>query len=191
LRNWLFGIIGIFIILFTIYYLSTTFIFKNNLQNKIKPEDLYLQKLITKSQPLTDLKEPPQKEPYIAQDEKKEIISPEPVSITIPYYSKSSAQNIKFFQAKINGIPTEIMLDSGASVIALNANIVRQLQISQFGNSYKVSTAAGKTISYPFIARSVKLGNIEIHDIECAYVPSLTNNLLGGTFLKNFKYTIN
>jgi clan AA aspartic protease (TIGR02281 family) len=190
MNNWFFGIVTIFIFAFVGYYLSTPFTSKNISQNQTNQEAAYLQKLNEQSKTLPDIQKPPQEKPFIAQYERKKITPEEPISITIPYYSKPTVRNIKFLQAEINGILTEIVLDTGASTIVLNENTVRQLQINQFGKPYTVSTAAGHAIAYPFIAKSMKLGNIEIHDIECAYTPSLKDNLLGGTFLKNFEYTI-
>ena len=40
------------------------------------------------------------------------------------------------------------------------------------------------------MATSIRIGNLTLRNIECAYIPTSEVNLLGGTFLSNFTYTI-
>jgi hypothetical protein len=53
-----------------------------------------------------------------------------------------------------------------------------------------IITPAGRTLAYPFIASSFKIGRITLQNIEAAYAPTAKDNLLGGSFLQNFTYTI-
>ena len=45
--------------------------------------------------------------------------------------------------------------------------------------------------AYLFECASVKLGTMTINNVTCTYVPTLSSNLLGNSFLSNFIYSVN
>ncbi|PIU58196.1 MAG: hypothetical protein COS89_01600 [Deltaproteobacteria bacterium CG07_land_8_20_14_0_80_38_7] len=119
---------------------------------------------------------------------RKEIYSEAVVSETYRYRSVS---NVKFIPVKINGIEFDMMIDTGASQVSLDSDAVRKLGITQFTDKKIHSTAAGDVWSYYFPC-SVTIGSFEVSNIQCSYNPENTGgNLLGGSFLKNFNYSIN
>lgn len=105
------------------------------------------------------------------------------------YYTKK-AKNIKFVNGEINGISVEFIFDTGASDIALNAETIKRLGIKEFSKTAQYKTAGGIVTAYRFVCATVKIGDFEIKDVDCAYNPSASENLLGGTFLTHFNYYI-
>jgi clan AA aspartic protease (TIGR02281 family) len=119
---------------------------------------------------------------------KKEIYSKAVVSETYHYRSVS---NVKFIPVKINGIEFDMMIDTGASSVSLNLDAVKKLGITKFADKGISNTAGGSVLSYYFPC-SITLGSFEVSNIQCSYNAENTSfNLLGGSFLKNFNYSIN
>lgn len=107
----------------------------------------------------------------------------------VRYYTKK-AKNIKFVSGEINGIGVEFIFDTGASDIALTTETIKKLGIKDFSKTAQYKTAGGIVTAYGFVCSTVKIGDFEIKDIDCAYNPSASENLLGGTFLTHFNYYI-
>lgn len=126
---------------------------------------------------------------YIEHDGKRyNVYEPFVKSQTFRY--RSQGINTKILTVEINGIPFEMVFDTGASDVSLNSDTVRKLGVKSFVREVMVNTANGRAISYQFYA-SVKLGSFEVKDVECGYSPASSHNLLGGSFLKHFNYTVN
>ncbi len=92
------------------------------------------------------------------------------------YYSKGS----------INGKPAIFLIDTGASLIAINKNHARQLGLKFGDKKIKVSTATKDEIAYLVTLKSVKVGDIELKDILAAVTNHNDNPkvpLLGMSFL--------
>ena len=102
------------------------------------------------------------------------VVSSSPNSETIRYFTKDS-MNIKYLTMKINGIPIDAMLDTGASFVTLNAETVQKLQQAGVIKGYKqkaqASTANGMTEAYIVDIPSIKIGAMEVTDVECEYAP--------------------
>ncbi|MBF0328796.1 MAG: retroviral-like aspartic protease family protein [Nitrospirae bacterium] len=113
----------------------------------------------------------------------------EVIAETVKYYQKVSSR-LKYITVLINNVPVEMVFDTGASHIVLNSEGVRKIGISRFGKRLKAESANGSVESFSFIADSVKLGSIELKNVEIHYVPKSAMNLLGGTFLSNFDYFV-
>lgn len=125
---------------------------------------------------------------YIESDGKRyNVYEPFVKSQTFKYYSRG--RNTKILTVEINGVPFEMLFDTGASYVSLNSDAVRKLGIKSFVREAVVNTANGRTASYQFYA-SVKLGSFEVKDVECGYSPASSQNLLGGSFLKHFNYAV-
>lgn len=126
-----------------------------------------------------------------AQDQPGPSVTPASAeSQTLRYYKKNQP-GMKYLTAEINNIPFEVMLDTGASYIALNSDTVKSLGISSFTRKTTASTAGGIVNAYLFDCDSVKLGSMTINNVICEYVPTLRFNLLGNSFLSHFIYSIN
>ena len=131
-----------------------------------------------------------------AQQEKidsqsSEIIKSTPTKAVVRFYTKPTAQNMKFLTAYINDIPIEMIFDTGASFIAVNNQTINQLRITTPLIRTITNTAAGPTDAFLFQASSIKVGSMELRNVQCSYVPAASDNLLGGSFLSNFHYYIN
>lgn len=106
------------------------------------------------------------------------------------YYEKSSVHNIKFIIAYLNGVPVEMVFDTGASYIAVTKEIYEKLGVDRIIQKGKASTASGVVDTYIFILRSVKVGNVELYNVPASYSPAYTQNLLGNSFIGNFNYFV-
>lgn len=126
---------------------------------------------------------------YIEYNGKRQsVYEPAVVSQTFKYRSVS---NIKYLDVEINGVPFEVMLDTGASYVCLSSEALRILGINRFNQTIKMKNVIGMFDAHGFRLSSLKLGSFEVRDIEAFYIPSSSYNLLGGSFLKHFNYEIN
>src|SRR5208283_4194722 len=71
------------------------------------------------------------------------------------------------------------------------SQIMSQLKIATPIVKTVSETAAGPTATFLFTASSIKIGSIELKNVQCAFQPAAAMNLLGGSFLSNFDYSIN
>jgi aspartyl protease family protein len=89
--------------------------------------------------------------------------------------------------ATINGRAIEVMVDTGATTVALTAGTARRLGISPPESDYRatVSTANGTVKAAPVRLSAVRVGGIEVRDVAALVVPdsALAFNLLGLSFL--------
>ena len=86
-------------------------------------------------------------------------------------------------EAYINGIRTDIMVDTGATDVAISRALADKLGLAST-NAVRVHTANGDTVSYRTRLKSVKLGGITAHDVAATITPNLGEEmLLGMSFL--------
>jgi aspartyl protease family protein len=89
--------------------------------------------------------------------------------------------------ARINGRSVEIMVDTGASIVALNADTARHLRILPPKSAFNASinTASGVVDVAPVVLSEIRLGDVTIRDVGAVIVPgnALGINLLGMSFL--------
>lgn len=87
----------------------------------------------------------------------------------------------------INGLLVNFLVDTGATFIALNANEAKRLGLSYRlgGQRTVVSTASGMTEAFLVKLAKVKIGEIELRDVDAAVIvgDSPTEVLLGMSFL--------
>jgi len=142
--------------------------------------------------------------PYIPKQNIPLPPSPAPAPSPAPdrskvLYSSSKSQTIqytvrggvKYIDVEINGIPVEVMIDTGASFVSLNSDTINKLGIRSFSGQVMAYTAGGVVPAYTFKCSSVKVGNMEVKDIDCSYLPTNSHNLLGNSFLSHFSYSFN
>ncbi|MEM9532746.1 MAG: TIGR02281 family clan AA aspartic protease [Pseudomonadota bacterium] len=90
--------------------------------------------------------------------------------------------------ALINGSEVEIMVDTGATQVAISEGLARRLSLPQ-GAAFTVSTANGTARAYATRITSIRLGPIEMRDISAAVVPNMSSPdvLLGMNFLRELE----
>ena len=88
-------------------------------------------------------------------------------------------------QGQVNGGQVRFVVDTGASVVALPANDARRLSIDYLkGQLTTVQTAAGPTPAYIVRLDTVRVGGIELNNVEGMVIESgLPIALLGMSFL--------
>lgn len=91
---------------------------------------------------------------------------------------------------EINGKPVVFLLDTGATGIAIPADIAAELGIPR-GRPFTTRTANGNTTSYATRLASVSIGNIELTNVEAGITPGLQMReiLLGMSFLRHIEFT--
>ena len=85
----------------------------------------------------------------------------------------------------VNGGPVRFLVDTGASVVALPAGDAHRLGIDyRKGRPIVMQTANGPTYAYLVTLDTVRIGGIELHNIEAAiHEQGLGTALLGMSFL--------
>ena len=94
-------------------------------------------------------------------------------------------------QAKLNRKPVRVLVDTGASSVAINRSLARRLGIRLRDRDFtgQASTANGIVPIAPVTLRSVRIGQLELRDVEAMVLPdaSLDGVLLGMSFLKRLR----
>jgi len=105
--------------------------------------------------------------------------------------------NTPTVEVTINGKITRTMiLDSGASVIAVTAGLARELGMRPGPQDpvVRMRLADGKLVdARQMYLKTVRVGSFTIENVECAVLPEslvAAEDLLGGSFLRNFVYKI-
>ncbi|HZV97530.1 MAG TPA: retropepsin-like aspartic protease [Methylophilaceae bacterium] len=86
-------------------------------------------------------------------------------------------------QAYINGIRVDVLVDTGATGVAISPRLAEKLGL-QSKTAIRTMTANGETISYMTRLDNVKLGGVEAEDVAALIAPGLNGHvLLGMSFL--------
>ena len=90
---------------------------------------------------------------------------------------------------QINGGAIRFLVDTGATAVSLPASEANRLRIDyRKGRRGMVQTAAGPTEAYAVMLDSVRVGGIELHNIEAIVIErGLEMALLGNTFLNRME----
>jgi aspartyl protease family protein len=92
---------------------------------------------------------------------------------------------------KINGKPVDGMVDTGASLVAINESTARKLGFG--GNNldfrYPISTANGKTDGAHIVLDRIEIGNVRVRDVDAFVLrdSALDTTLVGMSFLQKLK----
>ncbi|KAF2392436.1 MULTISPECIES: retropepsin-like aspartic protease family protein [Pseudomonas] len=91
---------------------------------------------------------------------------------------------------QINGQPVNFMLDTGATDVAIPAEMAERLKLEQ-GFGVTLSTANGRTEGYRTRVDRLQLGDIVLRDVRAIVVPGLDGNqvLLGMSALNKLEFT--
>jgi len=89
--------------------------------------------------------------------------------------------------AMINGRSIPVMVDTGASTVALSFEDARQagIRLSDLDFTIPVNTANGIVQAAPVVIRRISLGGISVEDVKGMVLPqgALSGSLLGMSFL--------
>ena len=88
--------------------------------------------------------------------------------------------------ADVDGFPVDFMVDTGASVVALTFEDAKRLRLNPEDLDYKwkISTAGGQTLGASVLLESIRIGGVEIENVEAMILrEGLEQNLLGMSFL--------
>jgi aspartyl protease family protein len=101
---------------------------------------------------------------------------------------KQNRQGHYIANGLINHQQVTFLLDTGATVISIPAHLAKALSLP-LGAKQRVKTANGETIVYSTQLNSVRLGNIELHNLKASIAPQMTGDqvLLGMNFMKQIE----
>ncbi|MCX6899554.1 MAG: TIGR02281 family clan AA aspartic protease [Verrucomicrobia bacterium] len=93
-----------------------------------------------------------------------------------------------FTTIRINGVPTQALVDTGASDVAINSAEAKRMRINYTqGRRIIINTANGECPAWQVTLASVQLGDIELHNVQGSVTDGgpekLKQTLLGMTFL--------
>lgn len=93
-----------------------------------------------------------------------------------------------FAQGVINGQSIPFMVDTGASVIAMSTVHAKMLRIDLTTAKHGLAnTANGTVVARSVTLRSVRVGDVEVANVEAIVLPtSMEHILLGNSFLSRF-----
>lgn len=87
----------------------------------------------------------------------------------------------------INGRAIQFMVDTGATSVALGINDAQRLGIDyEKGQPVRMNTANGVAQGWRVKLNSVRIGDVEIFDVEGVVGPNMPFALLGNSFLSRF-----
>ncbi len=86
-------------------------------------------------------------------------------------------------EALINGEKVNVLVDTGATGVAISQNIADKLKLSSI-NAVRTNTANGDSIGYMVRLNAVQLGGVKAHNVSAMIAPNLDGDvLLGMSFL--------
>lgn len=88
--------------------------------------------------------------------------------------------------ADVDGFPVDFMVDTGASVVVLTFQDAKRLRLKpeELDYKWKISTAGGQTKGASVLLESIRIGGVEIENVEAMILrDGLEQNLLGMSFL--------
>ncbi len=93
--------------------------------------------------------------------------------------------------AAVNGRRMDLMVDTGASVVALTRQDAQRLGLNPSPSDYtaRISTANGVVRAAPARLEAIEIGNIVVRDVAAMVMPDgvLAENLLGLSFLSRLR----
>lgn len=94
-------------------------------------------------------------------------------------------------EGDINGRPVRFIVDTGATVVALNSATAKRLNIAPNQSDYraKVQTANGTIDAAAVRLDEVRIGNAVVRGVDAVVLPdsALNDNLLGMSFLNRLR----
>ncbi len=104
---------------------------------------------------------------------------------------RSAANGHFYLDAEIDGEKIAVMVDTGATIVALRESDARRAGIRVYDDDFTIplSTANGTTYAAPVTLDSVVVDDIEIRNVRAVVVPDeqLSISLLGTSFLNKLR----
>jgi aspartyl protease family protein len=104
---------------------------------------------------------------------------------------KSDSQGHFFGEFKLNGRKTHAMVDTGATLIAINTSTARRVGIALRSSDFtgQVGTANGVVAAAPITLDTVQIGRIKVENVRAVVIDdrALPGALIGMSFLKQLK----
>ena len=92
-----------------------------------------------------------------------------------------------FAQGLINNRPIQFMVDTGATTVALGISDAERMGIDyKKGQMVRMSTANGVAQGWKVKVNVLKIGDIEVYDVDTVVGPNMPYALLGNSFLSRF-----
>ena len=90
---------------------------------------------------------------------------------------------------QINGRAVQFMVDTGATTIAMSTSDAEREGIAyKNGQAVQMSTANGITVGFRIRLNSVRVGDVEVFDVDAVVIPQpMPFLLLGNSFLNRFQ----
>jgi len=92
---------------------------------------------------------------------------------------------------QINGRTVNFIVDTGASVVSLSVTDADAIGLPyKAGQTVQVSTANGVTVGWRIMLSSVRLGSVDVYNVEALVTPApMPYVLLGNSYLTRFQMT--
>ncbi len=92
---------------------------------------------------------------------------------------------------QINGRTVNFIVDTGASVVSLGVTDADAIGLPyKSGQTVQVSTANGVTVGWRIMLSSVRLGSVDVYNVEALVTPApMPYVLLGNSYLTRFQMT--
>jgi len=92
---------------------------------------------------------------------------------------------------QINGRTVNFIVDTGASVVSLSVTDADAIGLPyKSGQTVQVSTANGITVGWRILLSSVRLGSVDVYNVEALVTPApMPYVLLGNSYLTRFQMT--
>ena len=113
-----------------------------------------------------------------------------------PLSGRSASAKMKrnghfYFNTKMNGASVKVMVDTGATGVAINRSTARRMGIKLSNSDFKYKSQTANGIAYYASAKidEIKIGRVVVYDVRAAVLKdsSLSETLLGMTFLRKLK----
>ncbi len=95
------------------------------------------------------------------------------------------------FNTSMNGSNVRVLVDTGASSVAINQSTARRIgiKLSKSAFRYTANTANGRVKMARATIKEIRIGSIRVKGVEAAVLPdkSLDHTLLGMSFLNRLK----
>ena len=107
------------------------------------------------------------------------------------YRISANPQGMYFTQGSINNTPVNFIVDTGATMVSMNEDHAKKLGIiaKRDGEKINIKTASAVVKGYKVKLKTVKVGEIQINDIDATVLMSKQPDtiLLGMSFLNNLR----
>ncbi len=93
------------------------------------------------------------------------------------------------FRTSMNGKNVKVLVDTGASVVAINNSTAKRINLRPNGGRMRVSTANGTLTVDQATIREISIGDITVYNVKAVILDdsALDGTLLGMSFLKKLK----